>query len=344
MLLSLKPERQKIKGINKRMLEHKGEVIFCFRELQVPGEVTGDFIPPQSDKYCYYEGGILQDGMNVLESPLGQSLRLWPSFDGSADYYYTGNFSIPVHRKMAGFAHSYLRFMVDIEDLEKIADGEILIGIKELPGKEFEKYRQGGKLFGYRNKPSLENFHLLIGDNEAGDFLSKKRTENWEEVFDFLKNPEVVKTKIDNHYGEERKKLAKDVVLLVHEIDGTNKFVKSVEQDVLSAHMFYEREQSGGNFTWDEQAKVVWDYRSSEKHLEKLVSRLNEKIEGQGKISLSLLDEIRGDVLGFPVAIPTNEYLKWVTGSLLPEVNERLNKISSYLCEEEEKARSHLVS
>lgn len=334
--------RQEIEGINKRILEHKGEVVFCFRELEVPGEITGDFIPPIPNNYCYYEGGILQEQMKFLKSPSHNSITLQRSFHKNVDYSYMGDFSIPVHRKMAGFVPHYRRFMFDIKDLEKISDGEISIDIHELPRKEFEKYRQTRKIFLSNRDSLLKNFHLLIGDNEARDFLSEKRTKNWEELFDFLKNPETVKTKIDNHYDEERKELAKDVVLLVHEIHKTNDFVRTIERDVLSAHMRYEMEQDGGYFTWGDKGAVVQNYSNAKRTLFKLIPKLNESIQGDGdKITLKSLDEIRGDVLGFPVTISTDEYLKWVTGSLLPEVDERLNKINSYLCEEEKKARSH---
>ena len=328
---------KKIDEINKRILEHRGEMVFCFREIRVPGKITGDFVPPTPDDFCHYDAGILKgEMMQFLEPRKYQTIQLQHSFERDFDYFRGCNFSIPVQRKISGFASRYRHFGYGIEDLEQMDDGEILIGFGELPKPKLEL-----GVLERMNEPKLMNFHLLIGDKESIDFLSKKETIDREEFFEFLKSPAAAKMKIDSHYGAESKKLANNAVLLVNKVYEANSSIKDMEKNLLGAHMDCYREQDGDLLcSWDYDEKYVNKYYSLRRLLTDLMPNL-EKVKGNGKTSLSLLNEIRGDVIGFPAGIPTSEYIGWVEGSLFPEIDKRIEKIDLYLREETKRAKGY---
>jgi hypothetical protein len=336
-----KSEQKRIDEISDKVKKNKDQIIFCFREIKVASEFTGGCIPPNSNNYYPYEAGIISDKINFPNCPSYQTIKLPNSlldtFGMENNYSYAGFLSIPVQSKISGLNSEYNNwFRFDIERLEKLADGQIFTGLGEIFCGELDKHKRlGGSLYDL-NKTSikLENFRLLIGDSEVEEFLIERKTPNWKELIDILKNPEEVERRINKHYDMERKGLAEDFLLRGQELNTYYKKITQIEEEVLNAHLDRKYEQDGSYETWGEKRKAVNDYYDLKGCARILISNLEDLTKKGDEINLKSLPEIRGEIIGFPGGVSPKDYFVWMD-KLISHVQEKISCINIHLYEEE---------
>lgn len=319
--------REKVKG-------KKGEIVFCLREFNLTESITGDFIPPYSEDFYYYETGIINGKIKKKEYSKMENIAL-PCFDFKIKNCYCvfGDYSVSIDRKLKGFINKFQNsFYFKIEDLENLKQGKLLIDLKDF------RVSLNNLLTQYDNhEPELKNFNLLIGNEEVENFLKKRKIENYQELFGVLKNQDEVKKKIDSHYLVKREELGKKLIVLANEITNEFREIESLEDNVMHASFLIEKGQDETNRYWNKE-EVIYYYKIKDNVLKNLKS-LNEFLE-KGKKLYNLNSEplINGETIGFPEKISFNSYSIWLKNNLISDINKTFKKIDSYLTEEEKKA------
>lgn len=333
-------EQKRVDEISEKVTRNKGQIIFCSRGIQVPGAFTGDFIPPIPGTYYPYEAGIISGKIDFPDNPPNKSINLIDRLEimpgRGTNYSYEGFLSVPIHRKMSGFIYQYNRIQFDIECLEKLTDGHIFAGLNELPYEEFEKRRLIKELYDSDRAPKLENFRLLIGDDEVLSFLIEGRIANWKEFTDILKNPEEVERRIHEHYDKKKKGLAEDILLAGQELNTSRKKIIHIEKKVLNAHLYREMGQDGSCLTWGEETGAVNQYYNLRGGVNILISNLEKLTEKYDEVKLESIPEIRGEVIGFPGGVSPKDYFVWVN-TLVLQIKEEISRINLHLNGEKKK-------
>jgi hypothetical protein len=328
-----------LEKIKEEISKKKGETVFVSREFEVPGEVTGDFIPPIPRNYHHYEAGIIEG--EILRIEKIKSINLGVSSQrgmGMHEITYNvfGIVSIPVERKLEGFLNDFQNsFSFNIGDLENIKKGEILIEIMDL--YKLGKIPSYSSIFP-REIPEFKDFNLLIGDEKIEQFLKNRGIRNPERLFITLKKPHSVKNWIDSHYYKERKELGENLAISANKIANMFREVKGLEDRVIHASFFREADQDGSIFShWDREE--VEDYFKLRDKISKNLESLKPLLEKGWKLyeneSLPFID---GSIIGFPERISFNSYHSWLEHSLISDMQNTFKKIDSYLKEEREKA------
>ena len=318
--------------IGKKVQEKKGESILFVRDFLITGETTGDFSHPSTEEMKYYEGGNIQGPL------LNQQdyLRL-PSpalFFHSDDYSLTTDCSIPVDRKIYGFLGLDNGFHFNIKELEKIGEGNILFSSYfELP---YYINPSGPFSENHKANPRLQKFSILVGDEEVKEFLEVNKIKNSNEFFKILKNPEDVRKRIEAFHYDERKSFGKSLLVNVSDISQCFSGIKSLEESVLGADYLVGRYQNEGYAYWDR--KSVGDYNSFRRDILEKIGDLNQQLkEGDQLYAKTKSPLIDGRIIGFPRKISFSEYSQWIKEVLLPEINQKIERIDTYLNSKEKK-------
>ena len=311
-----------VPSIDKKVQEKKGEAILSFREFLAIGETTGDFAPPSTERCNYYEGGIIQGSLQEKEikENLWLDIPTLFSYTNKSFYCSSTDYSIPVNRKINGFLRFGNGFNFKIEELENIEKGKIL----------FSSFELGERSFFDRDNPRLQKFSLLVGDEEVGKFLEEQNVRNSDKFFKILKNPEYVRKRIENFHYDERKSFGESLSVTVRDVSQCFSEIKSLEESVLGAEYLVGREQNEGYAYWDR--KSVGDYLSFRRDILEKIGSLNQQLEkGDQLYAKTNSPLINGKRIGFPCSITFPEYSKWVKEDLLPEINQKIEKIDKYL-------------
>lgn len=315
---------ERISEIGEKVKQKKGELILSLRELCFPGEVTGDFIPPQPENSFYYEAGILNG--EIQEKADYFNLRFPALFlKENPSYFMTTQYSIPIDRKIQGFLTFLNSFNFDVEkDLEQIKDGEVSFGILEL---------ENNNSF-FKHDSPLQKFSLLIGDKEVENFLKEREIRNTEEFFDTFYNTEKIDGKISRHHFDERKKFGNDLSVIANYIAQDFEKVKKLEGGVMNAKYIIEADQDGTNRYWDNSN--VNHYHSLKSQILIEVEAITKKLEtGKKLYTKTNFPLIDGRIIGFPGAVIFSEYSRWLKDEFIPEIKQTFEKIDKHLREEE---------
>jgi hypothetical protein len=335
-----------ISDLTERIKQHEGGVVLCLRDLSVTGRVTEDFVGPMSSNSSYYEAGIILGEMKENESPKMERIDL-PDFElrkGGEDrphHYIWNHYSVPIDRKLTGFINLLQNsFQFDIKDLEGLKQGELAIDLMD-----FQSLTPILSLLNHSSNLRRTNF--LIGDEEVEKFLSERSVGNVEEFFNILKNPELVKERIDKHYYGERKELGKKLVITTNEIANAFRIVQNLEDNVMHTRFSWGYDSDDKRYpSWDEfrRESVERYYGLRNLILEKiqvLNGYLKQGIEDSKLYAFTNEPFIEGDFIGFPEKIDFHSYSKWITSSFIPDISGTFEKLDNHLREERQKASSH---
>ena len=339
MVQALDERLQKVvSDLEEKVKKHQKQVIFCLREFEIAGEVTGDFVPPQTDYFYHYEAGIINGKLQLADQKkLLMDILTVPLFGMEYNtYHLLGSHFIPVDRKIARterYFQDVLHF--DIKELEEIKQGQIIIDLHDFVLSDSLHSASGHR------KSKLKKTNLLIGDKEVEKFFKEKRIKNYNEFFDVLKNPQFVKERIDKHYWNVRKKIGEDLAVTANEIINTFRKIQSLESSLMSATYGLKGNYDEHYFGWDDSHKgQVDEYYGLKNFISKNIEILKTCLkEGEKLYSATLVPSIKGEIIGFPKEITFDSYSTWINNSLIFDINKVFGKIDTYLHKQIEKAK-----
>lgn len=337
---------EKVSEISEKVKNKQGEMILCFREFSIPGPNTGDFIGPLSHDFSQYEAGIINGKMEDLPEMKTQIINLdkglWITKAPApiSSYLAMGNHVIPVDRKLEGFTSPLLAsFTFKIEELENLRQGEILIDSRGLAESVDELSLYMGTM---SHRDYHRRFNLLIGDKEVNQFLLEKKIQGSQDLVDILKNKSHSEAMIQDYYSEKAKDIGKTLVITTNAIANAIEEIREMETNLMHAKYGYISGYDGGYFNWDEahNAQV-----SRYGKLKDLISGKKEILEAQLKEAEGLYRNkkvqepmIDLSIIGFPTTIlPFEFYANTTRYKLIPQMEETLTKIDSYLKEQKER-------
>ncbi len=320
--------------INEKIKQHPGEVAFFLRQFSVKGEVTGGFLPPSSSNFHYYESGIIKGEIQKNENPKMKRIDL-PGFilekDGEdrSHHYLWDNYTLPVDRRIEGFIESN-RFLMSIDDLEGLKEGNLLISLNDL--------YKNSNFFLKHDLSNLKRTDILIGNEDVEKFLKERRIENYQELFDVLKNHGFVFRKIADYHYKEREAFGKEFILISNEIANSFRTIKAIEDRVMHARYVRETDQDGSNISgWDDSHREnIYQYIDLR---EKIFSRLNimdaQLKKGKKLYAATNIPALDGKIVGFFGDVGFYEQSAWTEKSLIPDIKKTFEKIDSYLNEQQ---------
>jgi hypothetical protein len=335
MALSLDEQLQKAAyDLGEKVKQHQNEAIFCLREFEIAGEVTGDFIGPISDEFYHYEAGIIKGELQLADQKK-QLLDIFtiPLFGMNHETHHLyGSHFVPVDRKISKTERYFQNALYfDIKELEKIKSGQIILDMHDF-------VRSNPMDLSLDRKESrLKKINLLAGNDEVKEFLKEKKIRNYNELFEILHNPSCAQERVDAHYNRERKNLADKLVKTMHEINEIDINAEEIEERVMKATFRREAEQHGSYLTWGEDTGVIENYRKLNNAFGNMQAEFGEILNEGEKIKLGTLKEIRADVIGFPAGVPPDEYILFAKG-MISSAAKRMKNMNKHIAEEEKKA------
>lgn len=322
---------KKVSDITKRINNSRGEPVLCFRDFSTPGEVTGDLIPPISNEYQHYEAGVINGKVRTVPGLISEMITLEEPFGrwGSETFYSViGSHLIPIDRKLEGFVN--FGFRLDIENLEKIGPGEILIdeiGVDQTMDTSL-----------YQSH--LRSFNLLIGSGEIENFLEGRKIKNYHELLDILKNPE---ERIEGYYHKKRDELDRNLVITANNIANLFRSVQALEKGVMHANWVPTWDEDGHSYHgWDKfSGRFVQGYQKLREDISHEIRVLGEYLkEGTENPRLYVPRDIGGIIIGFPGRTTFDSYSAWIKDSLFKSINETFERLDTHLTEERDKSNS----
>ena len=337
---------EKVSKISEKVKSKQGEIVLCFREFSIPSQNTGCFPAPSHD-FSHYEAGIINGEVQQLPEmktefiDLDKGLWVMKAHNSISSYLAMGNHVIPVDRKLDSYLPFFNDFQFDMEKLEHLQQGQILIDNRGLAESIDELSAYFGTL---RHAGYNRRFNLLIGDEEVNNFLTvERRIGNSHELFSVLKDKIHTDAKIKEHYYEKRKSLGKSLVVTTNIIANAVQEIREMEDNLMNAKFVWISDYDNGYRNWDDSHNAqVCRYEKlkiqiSEKRKD-LISQLGEgeKLYEKGKIVEPL---ISGYVVGYPSTLTFDYYSHWIKSNFVPQVEQTFAKIDSYLKEQREKAK-----
>jgi hypothetical protein len=187
----------------------------------------------------------------------------------------------------------------------------------------------------------LTRTDILLGDEEVEKFLKEKKAKNPNELFDVLRNPRFVKVRVEEHYDEKRGKLGEKLVISANELANTFREIKTLERSLMHTHFTRSWDQDGSDISHWEDSEQVYRYSDLKKKITSLCRAIDSQLEEGSKLylieSMPLID---GATIGFPELTHFDDYSAWLKNSLIPNINVALEKIDSYLSEQQKKAEA----
>ena len=320
-----------ISNLTERVKQHQGEVAFCLREFTIPGEVTGDFLPPIPHDYYHYNAGIITGEVQRNEEPKFDIIKLphmtlRPMGAHEPDDFIWGNYSIPVDRNLKGFANAFgnLHFNISTEALEGISSGQILLDIRDFEDQTLIALLD-------RDRTShLTRTDILIGNEEVEKFLKEKQFKDYQEFFDILRNPVFVEGKISEYYSQKARRLGEEIVITGNFVSNTFRKVKELEEGVMHAH--YISGASSDEKSWDKEEEV-----DAYHGLKRVISRNLETLKKQllkmedPRLKSKNFQFFDGEAIGFRARVLVSDQIGYLRGTMIPEIEGTLEKIDSYL-------------
>ena len=332
---------EKISEISKRVKSKQGEMVLCFRDFSIPSDNIGCFPSPSHD-FSQYEAGII-DGetqklseMKIQAIPLEKGVLILKAHHYMS-YTAIGDHVIPVDRRLDGFI-SYFgnSFTFDIEELENLRQGEILIDSRGVAESTSELSRY------ITSREYSHKFNLLIGDEEVNQFLSEKKVQGSQDLVDILKGKSRSEAMIRDFYLEKGRSLGKSLVTTTNAIANAIEEIREMEDALMHAKYSYISSHDGGYFNWDDSHNAqVARYETLKKQIfgkREILEKQLKEAEGLYKNKKVQEPMIDLTVVGFPTTIlPFEFYADTTKYKLLPQMNETLARIDTYLKEQKER-------
>ena len=179
---------------------------------------------------------------------------------------------------------------------------------------------------------NLKDFHFVIGDKEVENFIKQKEIKNYQELFEILKKPEYVKSKLNEHYSNEMEKLGIKLVITANEIANEFREVKSLETSVMNTHLTEDYDADSRKIKkWDKEDLVNKYFTLKRGILNKIEKRLDKYLEDQTYRKIDSSFWINGENIGFPENIEFRGYASWLMKEFIPSINKTFEKIDNYL-------------
>ena len=341
-------------SLRKKVKEGQGQIALCLREIVTRGECLEGFMPETGTTTYYLETGIIDGGFEDLRGEersagnIFRGIEVRGIFDFDVphlgDYYFSHDFAIPVKRRLVSSRDLGLLGILNFnpETLKKSEKGRIDFGVSELfgnmslLGSGFEK-----------SPPYLGRFMLAIGDEEVRAVVEKEKIgrQEIEDFFKLLKTPGEIERRVQEYDSGQRGDLARSLVQDVARLCLSRQGVLEIRGDVLKAKAYRETDDEGRYpyVEWDEfHKKDVEKYQGLRKGTMLVKSKIEKGLRQADEINLSVIGNIDGNDIGFPLGIAYVDWRQNIGGVVIPQTDSLLTEIDNYLASEHKRVEEEI--
>ncbi len=326
--------KQKIRELSQEVSAKQGEVILVHRRI-ITAEARHDprvkyVVAPKPDSCHHVETGLIVGGLVDRTIPTENPNTTITLDDIS--YSYSADIAVPVEHKLSKTSlHPFLNF--NVEDLRKSGTGlgEVAFGLREiirLPGLSLDFMHI---------PPYLASIDILIGDEKVKDFYNGRNAVR--DLFRLLKERGAIQIELEHYDKKQRELFTNDLLNNVTQLTVLDRQVEGLEPFVLNARLeSWSDKGDSPDYFYGKDSRVD-EYLCLKKQISQLSSAVRASLENETMLA-SLKDyPIDGKAFGFPARVSCAEYVAYVRENILPFIDSRLQRINTYLKEEESRAR-----
>ncbi len=334
--------KNKISEIVGKANSNLTQPVLFFRDFSLPGEITGDLLPPQSEELHHYEAGIIAGKVQNLPKRDAEIISLGGlSFNERHrydSYIVSGDQAIPVKRNLKGILRGHSRFFrFPIETLETLQDanGRVLLDARAVRKSLQHSFYDGDM------DDLLEGFNALFGIDEISSFLEDRQIDS-SELIEALYNPAGTENKVRDFYYAKANEYVQNALALASDVARDFLEIRNLERDLGNARYEIVQGQDGVSRGWDNRSNhVILRYQRLRNDVLDKISALKKQVEMGNEIYKKEMPfpRVDGSSIGFPGDISFGEYSSWVNGEFYENVHKVINELNGIINDKVSKAR-----